>query len=784
MPRTTSHAAQRVAYSNALPLTPAPGHVFRHNLSHATQELASSLRAQKAQNAYALNSSNSNAPAITDAMLKSVLHDTKRSLHQAFHRQSESRRQVANERKTLVNNLQLNLDTGAPVLQQFKAMASVLPDLETDALKDSCCEHPEQKDRESRNKNSGGCEHEDGGGIVIDLDEAAHGAFASSKYLNDVAKGRPEAVAESFKTDAADMARQPIQHLGNQLTHGGAAEFSTAVGAGVVMLPLAGLAIKAGLEEWQHASHALKDLEAEKAEQRAHLDRLKSAAQAAPSGALNAHIQAQALRLDKLDEAGQHARSDRGAGAMSAASGLSIGLKALSDIGLKVSLGIKAAFSGKSFFALSESAQAGTAAAGAAVGFGIAGTFVLGPLAGIFATALGGFFTVKTLRKLKQLKSDFKHLQADLKATALASGSRIKPSQQPLHDFLIRQGNKRIGFFKRFGRWNKAFMVGSGLYAASAVTKAVVVGVAAAGIAAAASNPIGLGVITAVGILGALAMGITSFSFLRGHGKQGKYSRATAGDHSWVDRRLMTDLHGVQTSMQTAEDSNSEGPSNGRHLGFDMAASCLRNLNQQKQLLREFMAEAAKSANKHSPMEKHLSWWQHLGRRVINRKVVEHFVQTEQGVAAFNTLVKGTLVAQLEMLKDKLEHRDLAMAQLKLAEPPAEQEDDAGLVNEDTLRQTEQLAETYARFETEYAADQGRMELTLLRLKHMEDDTSVTVEQLADYVNAGTNMKAISDYLHADWDRQIRHARGVLFESQLEGARLRDQQYRAQNPKG
>ncbi|HEX4844521.1 MAG TPA: hypothetical protein VFV57_12680 [Limnobacter sp.] len=776
MPRSKSHTVQSIAFSNALAPTPTPSRVFRHGLGHTTQDLANTLRAHTKHSAWALNESNTHSPAVTDEMLKNAQLACKKSLSLAFEKQMASRHNTACERISMAHALSLQPHASTALLLPFKAQADLLPDLDTSSSSaDTCCEPAAAGNKEIQHKQSGGCEHEDGGGIVIDLDEAAHGAFASTKYLNDVAKGRPEAVAESFKSDAAEMGRQPIQHLGNQLTHGGAAEFSTAVGAAVVMLPLAGLAIKAGIEEWQHASHTLKDLEAEQATQRAHLDRLKGAAQAAPIAALDAHIQAQALRLDKLKEAEQHARSDRGAGAMSAASGLSIGLKALSDIGLKISLGVKAAFTGKGFFALSESAQVGTAAAGAAVGLGIAGTFVLGPLAGIFATALGAFFTVKSVRKLKQLQSDFTHLQSDLKATALASGAGVQSTHAPLRAFLIRQGDKRIGFFKRFGRWNKAFMVGSGLYAASAITKAVVVGVAVAGIAAAASNPIGLGVITAVGIVGALAMGITSFSFLRGHGKQGKYSRATAGDHPWVDRKLMTDLHAVHTRGAASMPMDT-------HLGFDMAASCLRNLDAQKQLLRNFMADAARFANKHSPMEKNLSWWQHLGRQVLNKKSVEKFLHTDQGLASLNTLVKETLMAHLALLKDKLTHRDLAMAQLTLDKRPVHTTKDSDKVDGNTmLHQTEQLAETYARFEAEYAADQGRMELTLLRLKQLEEaPTNIGVVELAGHMDAGTNLKEIRDYLHTDWDRQIRHARGVLFESQLEGARLRDQQYRAQ----
>ncbi|WP_285199573.1 hypothetical protein, partial [Klebsiella pneumoniae] len=82
--------------------------------------------------------------------------------------------------------------------------------------------------------------------------------------------------------------------------------------------------------------------------------------------------------------------------------------------------------------------------------FGVAGTFVLGPLAGAFATALGAFFTVKSLQKHRQLKTDFGNLQHELKHHRLTEQGQLHESHQVLEAFLLRQGEKRIGFFKRF----------------------------------------------------------------------------------------------------------------------------------------------------------------------------------------------------------------------------------------------------------------------------------------------------------------------------------------------
>lgn len=753
-----------VVFHNAPPTPPLASHAFRNALGHSTQGLATALRRAEQQNGLDLNEADCTGAFVTKTMLDNTARQARNAMQQAWLQQCTARTSLANTRMDLVKKLREQTSPNTTLLQNLKIELAILPDSPQQQATVTCCEQPPVHDEKIPNKQSKGCDHDEDGGIVIDLDEAAHGAFASSKYLSEVAQGRPEVVMESFKADAAELAEQPIRYLGKELTEGGVADFSTSVGAGAIMLPLAALAVKAGIEEWQHGTHELKELNAVRTDQLKTLNHLQASAKEVPSAQLESRIEAQAVRLEKLEEATQQAHKDRQIGAMSAASGFTIGLKALSDIGLKVSLGVKSAFTGKGFFALSESAQTGTAAAGAAVGFGIAGTFVLGPLAGIFATALGAFFTIKTITKLRQLKTDFEHLKADLKSDALAHGNQTSDASEALRNFLIRQGDKRIGFFKRFARWNKAFMVGSGLYAASAVTKAVVVGVAAAGIVAAASNPIGLAVITAVGIVGAIAMGIASFSFLQGHGKQGKYSRSTATDHAWVDRKLMTDLHAIQT--------------NNARPAFDMAASCLKFLDAQKTALRKFMAEMSTAAGKHSPMEKNLSWWKHLSKQIASEKAVRRFLRTDAGLNHFRTMVKESLQAKNEMLVEKLRHRELTFQLLQADVHRQAVVNNTAELDGSTLPALQQLGETFAKLDSEYGADQAELELNLHRLKQIENDPSMDVQKLASCIDAGDSVKETSQFVHQEMDRDIRHARGVLFESQLEGARVRENQYR------
>lgn len=771
-------------FSNAQPAPLLPNQEFKHALGHAVNGLVNALRQADKQKTFSLNSTNSGQVAITNEALAKTALQAKKNMLQIFDQQNRARKFLADNRIQIVrtHNTQSDANGVNGTLENFKAEESALPEPQRNEITERCCATVNRAEDKTQKKHNG-CEHEEGGGIVIDLDEAAHGAFACSKYLSEVAQGRPEAVVESFKTNAAELGAEPIRYLGKELTENGVADFSTAVGAGALMLPLAALAVKAGIEEWQHGSHQLRELKVVRKDQTEELENLRGAAEALPSENMQARIQAQEIRLEKSGEAMKQAQKDREIGAMSAASGFTIGLKALSDLALKISLGIKGASTGKGFFALSESAQTGTAAAGAAVGFGLAGTFVLGPLAGLFATALGAFFTIKTVTKLKQLKSDFEHLKADIKTDSLTRAGETGEVLEPLRNFLIRQGEKRIGFFKRFARWNKAFMVGSGLYAASAVTKAVVVGVAAAGLAAAASNPIGLGVITAVGIIGAIAMGVASLSFIRGHGKQGKYSRATAADHPWVDRKLMTDLHGLQAMNHVVLEGDETTAISNKHKGFDMAATCLKYLDTQKNLLREFMNEVAKTSGKHSPLEKNLSWWKYLSGQILNRKTVHRFLNTENGRKQFLALTQQSLVAKTEMLAEKLCHRKTLLNTLKLdvrqATPNA-----AGLaspVTTNDLDQLEQLRKTFERMDSEYGRDQAELELSLLHLKTIESNPEADFKTISDCIEAGSTTKDASKFVHQQMDRDIRRARGVLFESQLEGSRLREKQYQELN---
>lgn len=789
-------------------LPPQTPNAFKHTLDHHCSAYAGALEAAEKQRRYALPAHPSTSKPVTPKMLALAQKQCERSIRESFVQQNKARMTLAKNRHQWVNKLPGQASSRQLHLQSFKAQESVLPwpeGAEGLALHSACCEEADLAGAGAKKHSPSGCSHEEGGGIVVDLDEAAHGAFALTKHLKDVAQGNPEKVIQSFEQAADDWARAPTQYLGQELTQSGVAEFASSVGAAGLLLPLAGLAVHAGIEEWQHGNHQLEELntllEAQTKEHRT----LIAAAQMLPGKPMQARIQAQEIRLEKTQQAKEEAQKTKQIGLASAASGLSIGLKASSDIALKTSLGIKGAATGQGFFALNESAQVGTAAAGAAVGLGVAGTLILGPAAGIFATALGALFTQKTLTKLHQLRGDFEILKSELRAHAMARAHRADPQAIALQHFLIRQGNKRIGFFQQFSRWNKAFMVGSGLYASSAATKAVVAGLAIGGLAAAASNPIGLAMISAVGIVGSVAMGIASLSFFRGHGKQSKYSNATAADHAWVDRKLMTDLHGLGPmvhrlpTLEAVLDGEAWPPDH--HPGFDMAAACLTYLDTTKGALKEFMAEAAATAKKHSPMEKNITWWQQLGGQVAKPKDVQKFLESDQGRAQFKVMVEKTLIGKCRMLSEKIRQRQklidnininkekysalaisLYCKEIKNNEIPIKA--DSGVVDDREepgsaarLLKLKELGKFLEESDSAHGRDQGDLELTLWRLKQISSGQGCGLPELGSALECAEGARAISEFIHQRLDTQIRKARGVLFESQLEGSRLRDRQF-------
>jgi hypothetical protein len=667
-------------------------------------------------------------------------------------------------------------------------------------------------------------DHDHADGVVIDLDEAVHGVYASTKYLISALKGNPQHILDEFNRDAHELANTTLTSLRDELVPHGIGEFAASVGVSAIMLPLAYMAAKAGLEEMHHASHEIKDLKRHQSKLEGIQSNLETMNKILESNYLKTEAKVVDSKASVLQRAVKQSKRDWKIGLCSFGSGLSIGTKALSDIGLKVSLGVQGLLTGKGFLGASQVISASTPTALVTTVLGAASTFVLGPLAGLFATGLGAYFTRKSSSKKNQLRTDFgvaaRQLEIDPKtgkANASSTetnteGTESSPPQNTdeafntYKEFIGRQGKRRIGFFKGFTRWNKAFMIGSGLYAASATTKAVVAGLALGGIAAAASNPIGLGIITAVGTIGALGMGIASYCFITGHGKQGKYAKHTAGDDKLVDRDLLVraQTHALDENVIDIKKQ------------VKLASACLTRLNARKDAIRTFLNAAAKSSknkkgvNKISPFllttdgkktdgaktdkAQQLTLWKRLQGRALNVKNVEAYIGTnynQTSTTAPSSAAPEKTVSVLDFANKDLEAEKILLdAQLKAIKTLITRAVEAKPIENpaptETIK-TEDVHAFVAYTEEELIGKQTELNNRLTKtnelletIKNKEKDTNTKTSLLLEHwgvqvPNGADNKKInhlLAEYLFKQVDKDTRNARGVLFEAQLQASKL------------
>lgn len=643
---------------------------------------------------------------------------------------------------------------------------------------------------EPGHKHAHGHDHDHSDGVVIDLDEAVHGVYASTKYIISALKGNPQHILDEFSREANELANNTWTYLRDELVPHGIGEFAAGVGVSAIMLPLAYMAAKAGLEEMHHASHEIKDLKNIQNKLAGIQKNLEEMNGILESNYLKTEAKVVNSKENVIQRAVKQSKRDWKIGLCSFGSGVSIGTKALSDIGLKISLGVQGLLTGKGFLAGSQVISASTPTALVTTVLGAVGTFMMGPLAGLFATGLGAYFTRKSTSKRNQLKTDFKvaaeQLGLDPK-TGKTQANSAKDSFKTYQDFMGRQGKRRISFFKGFTRWNKAFMIGSGLYAASATTKAVVAGLALGGLTAAASNPIGLGVITAVGTIGALGMGIASYCFITGHGKQGKYSKHTAGDDKLVDRDLLVRAQAHAVDKDTSLDIKEQ---------VKLASACLERLNARKDAIRTFLKAAATSSTtkkKISPFavtedgkkekdengktkidpKTQLTLWKRLKGQRLSVKDVEKYMESSEAPNKIIEFAQKDLAAEATYLQEQLDTIKVLIDQAKDTQFNPGQTDE-----NQSLPATQQFKDyTDEQLSDKYEAIQARLKQTTDWINGISNKNNYpTAKDLLQHwgveAKEGKENHALADYLLDDVDKELRNARGVLFEAQLQASQL------------
>jgi len=664
-------------------------------------------------------------------------------------------------------------------------------------------------------------EHEHSHGLIaVDLDEAAHGAYASTKYMIDAMSGDPAKITLQFKEDALQAANAPKDALTKEIVPSGVADFAAGIGVSAGILPLAGLAIHAGIHEIGDARAQLKKLQEHSAREKQDMQQLMLLQGVVPG--VEQDISLSASKAENLAFAKKLARQDLGVGVSSLLSGSAIAAKSTMDIAFKSTL-----VATQKKFSLLDMAQQGTQIGTAGVVTGAAGTLVLGPLAGVFATTLGIFFVYKSTRKKTQLKRDFKwakqHIGMNL-ALNKAAGFECQHHAN-YSDFILRQGTKRIQFFQKFGSWNKAFLAGSGLYAASATTKMVVTSLALAGVGAAASNPVGLGIVLGVGIVGALVMGGASLSFITGHDKQGRYAKHTSKEHAGVDREFLVSLD-LFRKFAKDDQPDPSAALKWSSLGLDARSTCLQWLDTRKQSLQEFVMEAATHHDKLMPRDPHHHLWSKgacaikvgatyfakltntrslkkaaqsahdtrmESRKDLGSRHIEQWIKSEPGQSALFRFAQKDLHSRANYLALKLKIR-FDLTKQGAVVPPGESADNADTILD---AYTAYVGKQDALIEK----DQAELERSLALLGQIDrvrkagisadcagndqraalKDKHNLLRNLADYFGATSSdlpeaspERTLSKTLRSELYHDIKEARGVLFETQLEASKIRE----------
>ncbi|MEA5150420.1 type III secretion system effector XopK [Xanthomonas arboricola pv. juglandis] len=311
----------------------------------------------------------------------------------------------------------------------------------------------------------------------------------------------------------------------------GVADLAMSLSISGAMLPLSGLAIYAAYKETREVTEQRGALRQRKRQLQSERALLQTALESGPFTAVaGAQIDALSEAIDTVAYQQQRNARDGAIAVTSMASASVIFTKATTELGIQGGLALGA----------NNANAAGlighsTAAAGVASAAGIAGTFVLAPLASVAATALGGTFLHQSRKEKTRVVADVARVEDFMQR--LEPGE-LSPGAQRYQHFLSTKLTQRSGFAGSFNNWNKGFVVGGVTYTASTLTKT---GVSAAVVlgAATVTGPVGAGLVVGAGLLGAVTMGVGGHQFLLAHGKQKRYRNYETAEMPSVDRALL-----------------------------------------------------------------------------------------------------------------------------------------------------------------------------------------------------------------------------------------------------
>lgn len=606
-------------------------------------------------------------------------------------------------------------------------------------------------------------------------------------------------IQDEFNEIAQEITEKPLEVLAKESTFKNIDSSIAYVIADVAASFLGILSVVRGYQEFKEAGHHLHSLKAERKQlktDKEHINTLHSMlGENIPNGLMFQKL----LNLSKLDrnKRGIHAtKIDRWIGLSAVGAGASSALKGISDLGMKTGLAIKSLASGHGLFGGAIVATKGTAAGLAATATGVAGTLALGPLAGLFAVGLGLGFHRKTQIKLSQLNRQAKqyiektHGDGTIQLSVLSihrpSIGLDNPEERNAYNnfktFMSNGAKERIRFFRHFSKWNKAFLVGAGLYTASAGAKAAIVGASLLGATAAASNPVGWGVLTGVGIAGAIVVGLATLGFIKGHVRQTRYNQHTAGDHPLVDRHFLVN---AQNFERKGTDEQAHF-----HDGLKLAAENLEFLEHRQTSLKTLLETAATATDSLAPHSDKLNVFQRMRGNTLGKTKFNAYLNKEGGLKTIlDKFVTNDIEKHIQHITNKLafrqkthEENTLSDEQLALIaqQPNAQDALDsyeshltrlASKASMDTHRllQLRALKEQLNQLRGEDSnstSPENQAKIKTLLLQHWGVQTTDKKGKALDVD------KLFAKQMVRTLNKEVDMAKGVLFEAQLEASHM------------
>lgn len=411
-----------------------------------------------------------------------------------------------------------------------------------------------------------------GNAVVVDLDEAVHGLYAAVSYAMVGASKGSSHIVQELRADADLMAEKPLTWLQESTHAHGAGDLGVSIAVSAVLIPLAFLAMHAGVHEIKHAWHCARVLDARMAKNKEELQALSEVSgRHAPwreqqIELLQRELARLLLAKKELEFVREQVQWDKHIGAYTLISGASIAARAATDTSVKIATA--AAGQGATGMTLTTTAAS------------ILGNFFLGPIAAVGAVGLGVSMVAKSHRRnasfIGEKKSAEQYLQR-MPAT---------PDNKSYLAFSNEKLRQHRYFYRHFARWNKGFLVGSSIYAASTFVKFIALILAfAAGVSL---GPVGLGLLLAGGTIGGILMGVCSHQFLFGHGRQGRYQRYSQSDDHELDRHFL----GVLDTLCAA------GGSHVPEAAFNLRAQFFDKTVSQENARQDFLYKAAQSLGK------------------------------------------------------------------------------------------------------------------------------------------------------------------------------------------